>query len=141
MGALGALGIAVGDRGVRVVAIAEVALGALALAVSGALVALAVAVSYACFALVVVVALVRQLPIDSCGCLGRLETPPGGRHLVAIGVALVGALDQAADPGASTLERLTEDGVGGVVFVVGVLMLAAVGVVLFRAGRRPSTPR
>ncbi len=100
-----------------------------------------VALSYAAFAIFTVVALVRELPIDSCGCLGRLETPPGGRHLVVIGVALAGALAETADPTASMLERLSDDAGSGVLFCLGVLMLTGAAMVLFRAGRRPSTPR
>lgn len=141
MGALRALGVAVDDTRVRVLAGAEVVLGALALAVSSAVLALAVAVSYAGFAVVIVLALVRELPIDSCGCLGRLETPPGGRHLVVVLAALVGALGQVADPTPSLLERLADDAGAGTLFTLGVLMLTGAAVVLFRAGRRPSTLR
>ena len=141
VGALRALGVVVTDTRVRVLAGAEAALGALALAVTNEVVALAVALSYAGFALVIVVALVRELPIDSCGCLGRLETPPGGRHLLVVGVALVGALGEAAEPTASLLQRLGDDPADGLVFTFGVLMLTGAAVLLFRVGRRPSMRR
>src|SRR5690242_1350092 len=98
------MGIPVDDTRVRVMAGAEVVVGALALATASRAVAACVALSYVAFAVFTVVALVRELPIDSCGCLGRLETPPGGRHLVVIGVALFGALGETADPSASMLE-------------------------------------
>lgn len=135
------MGVEVDATRVRVLAGAELALGALALAVSAAVIAMAVALSYALFALFVIVALVRELPIDSCGCLGRLETPPGGRHLVVVGVAIFGALGQAADPAPSLLERLGDDTAEGLLFTLGALLLTAAGVALFRAGRRPSHPR
>jgi hypothetical protein len=141
VGALRPLGIEVDDTRVRVLAASELGLGALALVVANVAVALAVAVSYAGFAAFTVAALARDLPIDSCGCLGRLETPPGVRHLVVTGVAGIAALAQALDPSASMLERLTEDGGDGVLFTFGALMLTAVGVALFRTGRRPSTLR
>ena len=141
VGALRALGVVVDDTRVRVLAAAEAALGALALAVSNEVIALAVALSYAGFALVIVLALVRELPIDSCGCLGRLETPPGGRHLLVVAVALFGALGQAADPTATLLERLDDDVAHGLLFTFGVLMLTAAAVLLFRVGRRPSMRR
>jgi len=141
VGALRALGVVVDDARVRVLAGAEMALGALALAVANEVIALAVALSYAGFALVIVVALVRELPIDSCGCLGRLETPPGGRHLVVVGVALLGALGEAAEPSASLLQRLGDDPADGVLFTLGVLMLTAAAVLAFRVGRRPSMRR
>jgi hypothetical protein len=126
---------------VRVLAGVEVVLGGLALATSSELVAVLVVLSYAGFAIVTVVALVRDVPIDSCGCLGRLETPPGLRHLVVIGVALLGAVGQTLDPTAALLERVTDDGGAGVLFGLGVLVLTGLGVAMFRAGRRPSTPR
>ena len=141
VGALRAMGIPVDDARVRVLAGAEIVVGALALAVTSRAVAVCVALSYVGFAIFTVVALVRELPIDSCGCLGRLETPPGGRHLVVIGVALAGALGELADPTASMLERLTDDAGSGVLFCLGTLMLTGTAMVLFRAGRRPSTPR
>lgn len=141
VGALRALGVVVDDARVRVLAGAEAALGALALAVANEVVALAVALSYAGFAVVIVVALVRELPIDSCGCLGRLETPPGGRHLLVVGVALLGALGEAADPSASMLERLGDDAADGLLFTFGVLMLTGAALVAFRVGRRPSMRR
>jgi hypothetical protein len=141
VGALRALGVEVDDTRVRVLAGAELALGALALAASSAVLAFAVALSYAAFAGVIVLALVREVPIDSCGCLGRLETPPGGRHLVVVGVALFGAVGQVVDPSPSLLERLGDDPGAGVLFTLGVLMLTGAAVVLFRAGRRPSTLR
>jgi hypothetical protein len=137
VGALRALGLPVGALAVRVAAVAEVALGALALAVTSALVAALVALSYAAFAAVTVVALRRRLPIDSCGCLGRLETPPSWRHLVVVGVAFAGALAEAVDPSASLLERLGEDGAPGVWFAVGAVALAGVAVMVLRSGRRP----
>ncbi len=141
VGALRAMGISVDDTRVRVLAGVEIVVGALALAVTSRAVAACVALSYAGFAIFTVVALVRELPIDSCGCLGRLETPPGARHLVVIGVAFAGALAETADPTASMLERLGDDAGSGVLFCLGVLMLTGAAIVLFRAGRRPSTPR
>ncbi|MBM3660204.1 MAG: hypothetical protein FJW95_11995 [Actinobacteria bacterium] len=141
VGALRALGVVVDDTRVRVLAGAEAALGALALAVTNEVIALAVALSYAGFALVIVTALVRGLPIDSCGCLGRLETPPGGRHLLVVGVALLGALGEAAEPTASLIERIGDDPADGLLFAFGVLMLTGAAVLLFRVGRRPSVRR
>jgi hypothetical protein len=137
VGALRALGLPVGTLTVRVAAGAELGLGASALAVTRALVAVLGALTSAAFAALTVVALCRHLPIDSCGCLGRLETPPSWRHLVVVGAALAGAVAEAVDPGASLLERLGEDGAQGVWFAVGAVALAAVAVLVLRTGRRP----
>jgi hypothetical protein len=129
------------DFGVRALAGAELALGGIALALSNAAIALCVALSYLGFGAVVLVALNRDLPIDSCGCLGRWETPPGVRHVLVAVIAFLGAFGQALDPSDALLERVGDDGVAGLVFALGAVMLAALGVVLFRAGRRPSVPR
>lgn len=136
VGALRALGAPVGPGFVRVVAAAEFVLGLLALTMTSAVVAVLVALSYAGFLAVTVVALIRRLPIDSCGCLGRLETPPSWRHLVVLGVAFVGAAGATIDPDASLLERLTDDGGSGIVLTLIVLAATAVGVVVMRMGRR-----
>jgi hypothetical protein len=141
VGAMRALGLPVRGGVVRVLAGAELAIGALALAVTSAVVAALVAVSYAVFAAVVIAALWRDLPIDSCGCLGRLETPPSLRHAFVVVAALVGAVAETVDPSASLLERLGDDGAAGVLFAVSTVVLTGVAVLVMRPGRRPSVPR
>jgi hypothetical protein len=141
VGASRALGVPLGTDAVRVLAAVELLLGALALSVSSPVVAALVAVSYAVFFGVTVLALVRSLPIDSCGCLGKLETPPSWRHLVVLGVAFLGAVGSTTDTNPSLLERVTEDGAAGVALGV----LALVGILLaigvMRIGRRPWQPQ
>lgn len=132
-----ALGLPVGDGAVRALAAVEAVCGGVALAVSAWWVAALVAVSYVGFAGVTVLALARHLPIDSCGCLGRLETPPSWRHLLVLGGAAAGALGAAVAPRPAVLERLG-DGAGGVAFALAALALAAGAVGLMRIGRRPT---
>ena len=79
----------------RVVGIAELALGAgagvssyrLALATEGAV--------YVSFALVIGYVLVARVPLASCGCSGRQQTPPSvlhvGLNLAAASAAFIGA--------------------------------------------------
>ena len=67
---------------VRVGALTEAALGALALAVPRPVTALLVALSYICFAGVVAYARRRGGPLATCGCFGRPDTPPTVLHLV-----------------------------------------------------------
>jgi len=141
VGALRALGVPVEAGRVRLVAAAEVGLGALALALSVPVVAVAVAVSYAAFFGVTAVALARRLPIDSCGCLGRLETPPGVRHLVVLAAGALAAFAEVVAPSPAALERLGEGGGAGVLFGLGVALCTGAAVVAFVTGRRPSTPR
>jgi hypothetical protein len=76
----------------------EAVIGAGALLTGGPLFAALVAVSYLVFAAFVVVALRSGAPISSCGCFGKVDTPPSVVHVVvdlvaaavALGAAVVG---------------------------------------------------
>lgn len=80
---------------------AEILVGASALAFATPIVALAVAAAYLGFAVFVTQALLRRLPLQSCGCFGKSDTPPGRLHVAinlsaagtALGVAAGGGLD------------------------------------------------
>lgn len=95
VGALRGVGIRVPGRAVRVGGGIE-AVVAVAAALTGApLLAALVAFSYLAFTCFVLVALARRVPIGSCGCFGRIDTPPSGLHVVLdLGavVAAVGAM-------------------------------------------------
>lgn len=134
VGAARALGLAVGDGSVRVLAAGEVVLGGVALAVSAPWIAALVAASYVGFAGLTGVALARRLPIDSCGCLGRLETPPSWRHLLVLVAVAGGSVGSVLAPRPALLERV---GDGGAVFVLVTLLATLGAVVSFRSGRRP----
>jgi Methylamine utilisation protein MauE len=77
---------------VRLGGLAEVVVGAGALATGSPVFASLVALSYLVFAAFVVVALRSGRPISSCGCFGKVDTPPSLVHvvidLIAAGVAL-----------------------------------------------------
>ena len=135
VGAGRALGLPLGDRTVRGLAAAEVVLGGVALAVSGPWIAGLVAISYLGFAALTGLALARRLPIDSCGCLGRLETPPSWRHLLVLVTVSVGASGSALAPRPALLER---PGSGGAVFALAALLVTLGAVGSFRSGRRPA---
>jgi hypothetical protein len=141
VGAARALGVPLGPDAVRVLAVVELFLGTLALSVSSPVIAALVAVSYAAFLAVTALALVRKLPIDSCGCLGKLETPPSWRHLVVLGAAFLGAIGSTADADPALLERVTDDGAAGVALAVLVLVGILLAIGAMRIGRRPSQPR
>jgi methylamine utilization protein MauE len=134
------LGVSLRPDVVRVAAAVELFLGTLALSVSGAIIAALVALSYAVFLVIVVLALVRRAPIDSCGCLGRLDTPPSWRHVVVLGLALLGAVGAMSDPDPSLLERITGDGAGGVALLVLVVVGILIAIGVLRMGRQPSQP-
>lgn len=67
---------------VRTGALAEAALGAVAVAFPRPSTAMLVALSYLCFFGVVAYARWRGGPLATCGCFGRPDTPPTVLHLV-----------------------------------------------------------
>jgi len=79
-------------RWVRVIAAAEAAIGAAALAHPTRLLALGVAISYAGFTAFVLRALRSDSPLASCGCFGKLDTPPTPGHAVLTGLLALAAL-------------------------------------------------
>ena len=84
---------------VRAGGIAEAVVAVAALATGWWFLALLVAASYLAFALFVIGALRAGKPLSSCGCFGKVDTPPTMVHVVidlaavaiAVGVALVAA--------------------------------------------------
>jgi len=97
-GALRAFGVPVPMWGVRAAGVGEAGIASWALLSGNRVAAALVGISYAGFAAFVWSAERRSLPIASCGCFGRVDTPPSAVHLgvnlvgsaVAFGVALVG---------------------------------------------------
>jgi uncharacterized membrane protein YphA (DoxX/SURF4 family) len=72
----------------RLVAIAEVAIGVGALVVGTPILFAAQALLYALFLGWVATALAKGVPIASCGCLGRADTPPYVGHLILNAIAI-----------------------------------------------------
>ena len=111
----------------RVGGAVEVVIGIGALVVGGPVFAALVALSYLAFAGFVVLALRSGSPISSCGCFGKVDTPPSAVHvvidLVAVGVATTVAIagDVVALP-----DVLADQPLLGVPFVV----LAVTGIYL-----------
>lgn len=109
---------------VPLMAVAEVVTGA-AVVVTGARPALVVlALWYAGFVGFVAVALRREVPLASCGCLGREDTPPTAAHLLVNIVFAVAAAVAAVSPfGAVDAVLADQPGAG-----VPLLLWVAVGV-------------
>ena len=80
--ALRALGLPHAALLVRAGGAAEVLIGLGALVVGGPVFATLVALAYLAFAAFVVVALRSGSPISSCGCFGKVDTPPSSVHVV-----------------------------------------------------------
>ena len=102
----------------------EIAAGSLALGVGGAIGGAMLFVTYGAFAGFIVYALRSGIPIQSCGCFGRSDTPPSMSH-VAINVSAAGSgLWLVAFGGGDMIATLSNQPLGGVPYVG----LLAVGV-------------
>jgi hypothetical protein len=116
-------------------------IGAVALAAASVVAAPLVATSYAAFFVFVANALVRHLPIASCGCFGKADTPPSRVHLGVNLGACVAALAMVIDPALAPFDVLIGERPGGVAFallvVVGVG--AAFGALTVLPGPRPGS--
>jgi hypothetical protein len=125
--ALHAVGLPHARLLVRAGGVLEVVVGVGALVVGGTVFAVLVGVSYLAFAGFVVLARRGNTPIASCGCFGKVDTPPSAVHvvvdLVAAGVALAVA---AAPTDLSLSHTLAHQPLAGIPFV----LLVVVGMYL-----------
>ncbi len=107
-----------------------VALGGLEVAVAGyaivfgGVAVLGVAALYLAFTVFVVVALRLGLPLSSCGCFGRADTPPTWLHVAYNSVATLAAVAAAGGGWGGVRGVWQTDAVGAIVY----LGLAGIGV-------------
>ena len=106
--ALQAVGIRATFRVVRVAAVLEIVVGLGALLVGGPVFVALVAVSYLAFTVFVVQALRGGTPISSCGCFGKVDTPPSVVHVV-LDTAFAGVAVAAAFVGGVALPDVLDD--------------------------------
>lgn len=131
--ALRLVGLPVDEGFVRVGGALEAALGAWAVLGATRVAAILVGISYLAFFSFVAFAMVRRVPIASCGCFGRADTPPSTVHLVVDVVAAALAAAVALDPG-DDLRRVIEDQpIGGVPYVLLVVIGVAAALVALTA--------
>lgn len=90
--ALSATGIPFPLAATYVLAWAEVVIGTASIVTGSAAALGAQAALYGLFLVWVVVALARDIPIASCGCLGRDDTPPHTGHLVLNAAGVAGSI-------------------------------------------------
>lgn len=95
--ALSAIGLPQHHVLARLLGLAEVAVGVGAI-VSPPALAPGVALFYAAFAVFVAYALVRGVPLESCGCLGETDTEPSGAHVAVTALAAISAASAAVWP-------------------------------------------
>jgi len=99
-GALKAAGLPHARPWVVLVAVTEIGIGATNLLASNPGAVWAQAALYAAFGVFVASALIRRLPLASCGCFGKADTPPTWMHLVINVLAVAGAVRQASSSSA-----------------------------------------
>jgi hypothetical protein len=116
-GALRVAGLPSSRGVVTTLAAGEILAGAAALALTSAIVPAVVALLYSGFALFVVIAIVRQLPLQSCGCFGKSDTPPGWLHVGVNLSAATAALVITARGGADLFGLLSAQPGAGIPYV------------------------
>jgi hypothetical protein len=87
-GGLRRAGLAVPPVAVRIGGATEVAVGVAAIFTGSPVAAALVAISYVLFTVFVLFALARHIPIGSCGCFGKVDTPPSLVH-VALNIGAI----------------------------------------------------
>ncbi|MEX0663470.1 MAG: MauE/DoxX family redox-associated membrane protein [Acidimicrobiia bacterium] len=96
----------------------EAAVGAYAIVEGDRLGAALVAVSYLLFAGFVAIALGRGVPIATCGCFGKADTPPSLVH-VGFDLAAAGAaIAVVVDPTAGMADTVADQPLAGVPYVL-----------------------
>lgn len=126
-GALRAAKLPSSRAAVFALASTEIGVGSIGLLGSGSIWAWAVALVYAGFAIFVALALSRRLPIASCGCFGKADTPPTASHLLVNIAAVGGAVIVASRGGTNLPTALGTQPLGGLAYlgflIVGVYCL------------------
>lgn len=135
--ALRAAGLPGAAAAVRIGSAAEIVIGIAAVVTGNRVAAALVAASYVGFAAFVAQALVRRLPLSTCGCLGEPDTPPTVLHVV-LDLGLAAAASVAAVRPVTTLwDEMTEHPAEAVVLTA--LVAVAVHLVITALAALPRT--
>jgi hypothetical protein len=116
-GALRVAGLVSGRGVVYTLAVAEIATGAASLLAGGALAGWAMAVLFGAFLWFVAFALQRRIPISSCGCFGKADTPPSVVHLLLNAGGLAGGVWAALLPSRPLLSVLGDQPLAGLPYL------------------------
>jgi hypothetical protein len=103
---------------VRVGGVVEVVVGVSALVTGRTVSAVLVALSYLLFLGFVLAALRRDVPVASCGCFGKADTPPSRVHIGINLVALTAAATVAVNPGVGVVDTMRVQPLTGIPYVV-----------------------
>jgi hypothetical protein len=118
VGALRKAGLRVPPVAVRIGGAIEVVIGVAAIVTGGTVAAALVALSYLLFLGFVVFALVRHIPIGSCGCFGKIDTPPSVVHVGLNVGAIVTATAVALGSGGGIGDVLSDQDLLGLPFLL-----------------------
>ena len=114
---------------VVVIGIVESVVGVLALVTGGHLLAVATGTFYVGF--IVVVGRALATGAESCGCFGRVDSPPSWIHVVGNAVFAVASFVAAA--GRTPAQVMADQPADGIGFVVGTGLIAGLTLVAFTA--------
>lgn len=95
----------------------EIVAGTFGLLAGGLVAALAVATVYAGFTAFVGYAMARRLPLQSCGCFGRKDTPPSLYHVAIDLLAAAGAVAYGLGPAPSLPSVIAHQPLWGLPYV------------------------
>lgn len=121
--AIRAMGVPIHNHVGRLLGVAEVSVGLGALVTGFASFLVAQGIMYSAFLGWVLLAKLKSVPMESCGCLGTPDTPPYRGHMVVDSIAVISSFGVAL----SGQSRLFE---GAPSQVVAGLMLVALGAAL-----------
>ena len=138
-GALSALGLPSGQFIVRALGLTEIAVGLGVLAGLGPIPVLAQTLLYLSFLAWIGYAFAREAPLETCGCLGREDTPPYWGHLavnvLGVVVSLGALLTLSGAPPFSTGELIATFVIAAVGAALGWWLIGAAAVVTGRLTR------
>ncbi len=139
-GALSNLGLPVTPGLVRLIGVAEMGLGVAAIIEAGWELAIAVAFAYFCFAAVAETLRRKNDQVASCGCFGSADTPPSLIHTGANIASLFVAVLAIVWPVDDIESVLTDQPLGGLVFVAFVGLVTYLVFLVFTALPRLFAP-
>lgn len=120
--AIRSVGLPASDGLVRAFALVEIAVGVAVVAFGGRFAAALLALLYLGFASFIVLAMTRGGSVASCGCFGKVDTPPTNAHLFlnlgATGIAIAATVS----PPPSLVDLLADQPAFGIPFIGFVLI-------------------
>ena len=123
-GAMSTAGLPASRAVVLVLALWEIFAGSTAVIIGGRVGGSLLFLTYTAFAVFIGYALRNDLPIQSCGCFGRADTPPSALHLVINGSAALAGGWLMLQGGGDLISTLRDQPLSGIPY----LAFAAIGV-------------